>query len=533
MLSAATLLFPPFRLDTANQQLWRESQLLPLRPKTYKVLLYFARNSQRLVTKEELLNNVWAGVSVSGELLRVYIRELRRILGDEPHTPRYIETVTARGYRFLPPVASGPFSQPGEDGPRETDPTLKDGSAADLRTTGPSLSLRRSVPIPVGILHSLTGYMAWGESPVIDATLLAIEEINQRGGILGRRIQPLVVDGQSNDKTFSIAAKQLITEKRVCTLFGCWTSASRKTVLPIVEQLDHLLVYPTRNEGMEQSPNILYTGATPNQQVIPAVRWAYGILGKKRFFLIGWNSVYSHATNAIIRDEVAALGGEIVGEQYLPPLGADVAAVTRTITRSKPDLIFSSVAGDINMHYTRALRTAGVTPDKVPTVYFCINEIELLSFSAREVMGDYAAWNYFQSLDSRENHAFVNRFRTRFGLQRAIADPMEAGYVGVHLWARAVEAAGSVDVPAIRQALRNVTLEAPEGPVRIDPANQHTWKTVRVGKIIEGGQFEVIWSSEKPIRPETFPGSRTPGAWRAFLEDLFKRWSGHWTKPHG
>jgi DNA-binding winged helix-turn-helix (wHTH) protein len=188
MLSAATLLFPPFRLDTANQQLWRESQLVPLRPKTYKVLLYFARNSQRLVAKEELLSNVWAGASASGELLRVYISEIRQILGDEPSTPRYIETVTARGYRFLPSVASGPFSQPGEDGPSEADPALKAGSAADLRTTGPSPSLRRSVPNPVGILHSLTGCMAWSESPVIDATLLAIEEINQKGGVLGRKI---------------------------------------------------------------------------------------------------------------------------------------------------------------------------------------------------------------------------------------------------------------------------------------------------------------------------------------------------------
>lgn len=282
---------------------------------------------------------------------------------------------------------------------------------------------------------------------------------------------------------------------------------------------------------MEQSPNILYTGATPNQQVIPAVRWAFAILRKKRFFLIGWNSVYSHATNAIIRDEVDALGGEIVGEQYLPPLGVDVAAVARTIARSEPDLIFSSVAGDINVHFTRALRVAGVTPDKVPTVYFCISEIELLSLSAREVVGDYAAWNYFQSLDRPENHSFVNRFRTRYGRQRAIADPMEAGYLGVNLWARAIEAAGSIGVPAIRQALRSVTFEAPEGPVRIDPANQRTWKIMRLGKIVDGGQFEVVWRSEKPIRPEAFPRSRTPGEWHAFLKDLFKRWHGHWTKP--
>ena len=285
----------------------------------------------------------------------------------------------------------------------------------DLRMQHLGPMLRGRVPLRVGVLHSLTGMMAWSESPEIDATLLAIEEINQRGGVLGRRIQALVVDGQSDEPTFSREAERLITEEKVCAVFGCWTSASRKAVLPIVEKHDHLLIYPTQYEGMEQSANILYTGAAPNQQIIPAVRWAFGFLGKKRFFLMGWNSVYSRSANAIIRDEINALGGEIVGEEYLLPNSTDVARVVRKIVRGKPDLIFNSLVGDMNVLYARALRAAGITPEKVPTVYFSISEIELLSLSLREVLGDYAGWNYFQSLDRPENHAFVSRFRSRYG----------------------------------------------------------------------------------------------------------------------
>lgn len=283
----------------------------------------------------------------------------------------------------------------------------------------------------MGILHSLTGTLALSESPVMDATLLAIDEINQRGGILGRPVQARIGDGQSNAATFSIEAERLIKVEKVCTLFGSWTSASRKAVMKIVEQHDHLLVYPTCNEGMEQCPNILYVGATPNQQVIPAVRWTVGFLRKKRFFLVGWNAVYSHAMNAIIHNEVKALGGEIVGEVYLDIHRPDVPKAVGRIARSQPDLIFNSLAGDINVYYTRLLRAAGVTPGRIPTIYFCISEIELLSLSPGETVGDYSAWNYFQSLDRPENHSFVNRFQSRYGLRRVVADPMEAGHLGV------------------------------------------------------------------------------------------------------
>ena len=517
MTARATFVFPPFRLDVGNEQLWRESALIPLRPKTFEFLLYLVGNAQRLVTKQELLENIWTDTVVSDELLRGYIRELRETLGDDARKPRYIETVPARGYRFLLRVELEAPSSPASTRTESQPPGTKPRKAQN--------------ELRVGILHSLTGTMAWTEGPVVDATLLAIEEINGRGGILGREVLPVVVDGQSEETVFASHAERLIATEEVCTIFGCWTSSSRKSVVPIVEKKDHLLVYPTQYEGMEQCPNIFYTGAAPNQQIVPAVQWAFGFLRKKRFFLVGWNSIYSRAANAIIRDEVEGLGGEIVGEEYVLPDSTEVTRVVRTIARGKPDVIFNSLVGDTNLFYTRLLRAAGITPEKVPTIYLSIGEIELLSLSTKETLGDYAAWNYFQSVDRPENRTFVEKFRHRYGRQRVTADPMEAGYLGVHLWAQAVEEAGTTNAPAIRQALRKQKFDAPGGPVRIDSENQHTWKTVRLGKIVEGGQFEIVWSSEKPIRPEPYPSSRPAAAWNEFLTGLYREWDGRWTKP--
>jgi DNA-binding winged helix-turn-helix (wHTH) protein len=235
--SHATFVFPPFRLDVANEQLWRESSLIPLRPKTFQFLLYLARNAQRLVTKQELIENIWRDTVVSDELLRGYIRELRETLGDDARKPRYIETVPARGYRFLLRVERETPSSPISNGTEVPPPETKPRKAHD--------------ELRVGILHSMTGTMAWTEGPVVDATLLAIEEINGRGGVLGRDVLPVVADGQSEETVFARHAERLIAREEVCTIFGCWTSASRKSVLPIVEKKDHLLVYPTQYEGME------------------------------------------------------------------------------------------------------------------------------------------------------------------------------------------------------------------------------------------------------------------------------------------
>jgi len=374
--------------------------------------------------------------------------------------------------------------------------------------------------------------MVLSEGAVADATLLAIEEINQRGGIRGKKLEAFVCDCRSDEPTFAREAERLITQEKVRTLFGCWTSASRKELHPVLERHDHLLVYPVQYEGLEQSPYVVYTGATPNQQMLPAVRWAFDSLGARRFFLLGWDSVYSHAAHAVIREELAALGGQIAGEEYLLPASPEVSGVVRRILETQPDVILNTVVGDRNIPLCRTLRTTGATPGKLPTIYFSVGEVELRHFADREIVGDYAAWNYFQSLDRPQNKRFVNRFRQRYGPQRVLSDPMEAAYLGVHLWAQAAESAGGDDARAIREALRNQSFDAPGGVVRVDPDNQHTWKTARIGRVVEGGQFDLIWASETVIRPIPFPHSRPAAAWHVLLADLFQRWDGHWSNPH-
>jgi urea transport system substrate-binding protein len=391
----------------------------------------------------------------------------------------------------------------------------------------------KGVPIKVGVLHSSTGTMAISERSVIDATLLAIDEINERGGVLGRPVEAIIEDGESDNAVFAAKAEKLITQDRVCTLFGCWTSASRKTVLPVLAKHSHLLFYPVQYEGLEQSPNIVYTGAAPNQQIIPAVKWCVSALKKKRFFLVGSDYVFPRAANAIIRDQAVNLGAEIVGEAYLLLGSSDVRDLARQIAAAEPDAILNTVNGDSNVALFRALRAAGVSPEKTPTISFSISEVELSSLSTKDLVGDYAAWNYFQTIDRPENQQFVRRFQTRYGGQRVISDPMEAAYFGVHLWAQAVKQAGRDDVAAIRQAVPGQTFEAPEGRVHIDPESRHTFKVFRIGRITNQSRFEVLYSTEIPIAPIPYPNTRSRGDWDDFLMDLHLRWGGQWANSGG
>jgi urea transport system substrate-binding protein len=386
-------------------------------------------------------------------------------------------------------------------------------------------------PIKVGVLHSRTGTMAISERAVIDATLLAIDEINEKGGVLGRPVEAVVEDGESDGPTFAAKAEKLITEDKVCTVFGCWTSASRKTVLPIFEKHDHLLFYPVQYEGLEQSPNIIYTGAAPNQQIIPAVKWAATSLKKKKWFLVGSDYVFPRCANAMIRDFAASLDAEVVGEEYLQLGDTVVSEIVRKIVAAGPDLILNTVNGDSNVALFRALRAAGIKSDSVPTISFSISEQELSSLSTKDIVGDYAAWNYFHSLDRPQNRAFIQRFQARYGDQRTTSDPMEAAYFGVHLWAQAVAKSGSDDVKAIRAAAKHQEFDAPEGMIRIDPDTQHTSKIFRIGRITPEGRFKVEYSSEVPIAPIPYPNTRSKGDWDAFLMDLHLRWNGNWANP--
>ncbi|MGH8659546.1 MAG: urea ABC transporter substrate-binding protein, partial [Gammaproteobacteria bacterium] len=252
-------------------------------------------------------------------------------------------------------------------------------------------------PIRVGILHSLTGTMAISETSVAEATVMAIEEINQQGGLLGRKIEPRVVDGRSDWPTFAKEAERLITEENVSAIFGCWTSACRKTVKRVVEKYNHLLLYPVQYEGLEQSPYIVYTGAAANQQLIPAVKWCFDHLGRK-LFLIGSDYVFPRTANAIIKDHIAALKGKVLGEEYILLGSGDVKGVVRKIAQTRPDVILNTINGDTNVAFFKELRTAGITPKEIPTMSFSIAEDELRILGAAEMAGDYASWNYFQSI---------------------------------------------------------------------------------------------------------------------------------------
>lgn len=537
MNQSRTLSFARFRIDQLNQQLWRGADLMEIRPKTFEVLLYLASHPQRLVTRQELLENVWPGARVSANLVRAYVWELRKLLGDSASSPRYLKTVSRRGYRFLEAVALDEAEDPVDFG---CEAQAAAHGAAALASIGGAGALsvnangradalaaiegrpRRAPrspepPILVGVLHSLTGTMAYSESPVVDATLMAIDEINQRHGLLGRRVEAAVVDGRSSGPEFARKAEWLLAERRVSTIFGCWMSAHRRWVVPQVESHDGILIYPVQYEGLECSPSVFYTGAAPNQQIIPAIRWSFGFLNCKRLFLVGSDYIFPRAANEIIRDEVARMGGTIVGETYIPSGAVDIGNLATTIAAVKPDLIVNTINGDSNIVFFRSLHTAGITPDRIPTLSFSIGENELRNL---EIAGTYAAWNYFQSVDRVENTRFVAAIRARYGPLRVTSDPMEAAYMGVHLWAQAVCEAGSTDSSKVRDALRHQSFNAPEGLVHIDSDNQHCWKTIRVGRVIDDGQFEVIYSSENPIRPEPYPDTRSPQDWKEFLTRL-------------
>ncbi len=401
----------------------------------------------------------------------------------------------------------------------KTEPTPLLGAAAALP------------PVRLGVLYSRTGTMAISERAVLDGILMAISEINDKGGVLGRRLEAMIEDGQSDEAVFARKAAKLIEGDKVSALFGTWTSASRKAVKAVVEKQDHLLFYPVSHEGMELSPNIVYGGSVPNQQILPALKWSYGFLNKKRWFLAGLDTIYSRAAHAVVRDEAKILGSQIVGEELLLVDDTEVAETVRRIAQAKPDLIISTIKGDVNVGFFRALRRAGIMPDQVPTMSFAVSEEELTSLPPEEVRGDYAAGNYFHSIDLPRNEEFLRRVQKRFDSERIVSDPMQTAYSLVYLWAQAVKLAGTEETRAVRQALKGQQFDAPQGRITIDPATLHTVQVSRVGIINEEGRFIEVYVSPQPIVPQPFPTSRTRPEWERFLMDLHQQWGGKWHNP--
>ncbi len=372
-------------------------------------------------------------------------------------------------------------------------------------------------PVRIGVVYSMTGTMAESERPLVDGVRLAVEEINADGGILGRPVEMVVADGRSDWTVFAAETRRLIRDQHVSVVFACWTSACRKAVKPVVERERSLMFYPVQYEGLEQSDNIVYTGAAPNQQIIPGTRWALDHLGK-RVYLVGSDYIFPRTANRIIHDVVQIGGGQVVGERYLALGSRDVAGVIADIRALRPDVVLNTINGDSNAAFFKGLKAAGLAAQ--PIVSFSVAEGEMRDLGGAGLTRHYAVWSYFQSLKTAENRKFVATFRARFGADRVTSDPIEAIYTAAHLWAQAVAEAGD-DAPAkVNRTILRQSLTAPSGVVSVDPDTRHVWKTVRVGQVTPDGQFEVVDASENPVRPLPFPTYRSRGDWEAIAATL-------------
>ncbi len=357
--------------------------------------------------------------------------------------------------------------------------------------------------IKVGILHSLSGTMAISEVSVRDAELLAIEEINAKGGVLGKKIEPRVEDGASDWPTFAEKAQKLISVDKVATTFGGWTSASRKAMLPVFERNKALLWYPVQYEGLETSPYIFYSGATTNQQIIPGMDYLKA-QGKTRIFLVGSDYVFPRTANKEIRAYAAANGITIVGEEYTPLGHTEYSTVVNKLKDARPDAVFNTLNGDSNVAFFKQFKAAGLTAQAMPVMSVSVAEEEIRGIGADNVVGHLTAWNYYQTTDTPANKTFVEAYKKRFGANRVTDDPIEAGYVQVYLWAAAVEKAGTTEVEAVRRAADGITFDAPEGKVTIDGATQHLYKTARIGQITADGLIKEVSNSGSPIKPDPY-----------------------------
>lgn len=358
--------------------------------------------------------------------------------------------------------------------------------------------------VKVGLLHSMTGAMAISEQAVLDAEKLAIEEINAAGGVNGAKIEYIEEDGASEPSTFATKAEKLINQDKVATVFGCWTSASRKAVKSIFEDYGSLLWYPVQYEGMEQSPNIVYTGAAPNQQIVPAVEYLIE-QGYKKFFLMGSDYVFPRTANMIIKAQVEAAGLEVVGEEYAAMDQTDFASIISKIEGSGCDVILNTLNGTGNVSFFKQMSEKNYTSENYMTMSFSIAEEEVKTIGADILKGHMVSWNYYQTTDTPENKAFVEAYKAAYGDTRVTSDPAEAAYDAVYLWKAAAEKAGSFEVEDILAAIKEggISFTAPEGEVTIDASTQHLVKPVRIGVVGDDGLINAV-SETEPVAPDPY-----------------------------
>ena len=380
--------------------------------------------------------------------------------------------------------------------------------------------------IKVGVLHSLSGTMAISETTLKDTVLMMIEKQNKKGGILGKKLEAVVVDPASNWPLFAEKTRELLAKDKVDVIFGCWTSVSRKSALPVLEELNGLLFYPVQYEGEESSKNVFYTGAAPNQQAIPAVDYLMNDIGATRWVLAGTDYVYPRTTNKILEAYLKAKGvkDEDIMISYTPFGHSDWQGIVSDIktfgSTGKKTAVVSTVNGDANIPFYKELGNQGISAEDIPVIAFSVGEEELSGFDTAPLVGHLAAWNYFQSVESEENDTFIAQWKEYIGDDKRVTnDPMEATYIGFEMWVKAVEKAGTTEVDAVEQAMIGIAVPNLTGGTAVMNANHHLSKPVLIGEIQDNGQFEVVWET-----PDTVIGD----AWSNFLpssQNLISDWT--------
>ena len=367
--------------------------------------------------------------------------------------------------------------------------------------------------IKIGVLHSLSGTMAISESTLKDTVLMLVDDLNKKGGLLGKKVEAVVVDPASNWPLFAEKARELIQVQKVAVVFGCWTSVSRKSVLPVFEELNGLLFYPVQYEGEESSRNVFYTGAAPNQQAIPAVEYLMSKDGgeAKRWVLLGTDYVYPRTTNKILRAFLLSKGvaeADIM-EQYTPFGHSDWQTIVRQVkafaSQGKKTAVVSTINGDANVPFYKELGNQGIKATDIPVVAFSVGEEELAGFDKKPLVGQLAAWNYFMSVKNATNDAFIKQWHAYIkDPKRVTNDPMEAHVIGFQMWVQAVKQAGTTNVDAVRQAMYGQKVKSPSGYEIVMHANHHLSKPVMLGEIKADGQFEIVWQTKGPIVAEAW-----------------------------
>lgn len=369
------------------------------------------------------------------------------------------------------------------------------GAASCVDTSGDTVT--------VGSLNSLSGTMAISEVTVRDSIALAVEEINADGGVLGKQIRIVSEDGASEPTVFAEKAEKLIGSDCVAAVFGGWTSSSRKAMLPVFEDRNALLYYPVQYEGLESSSNIFYTGATTNQQIVPALDYLKE-QGVKSLYLVGSDYVFPQTANRIIKAYAEANGIEIKGEDYTPLGSTDFSTIVNKVRTADADAVFNTLNGDSNVAFFREYTNAGLNAKDMPVVSVSIAEEEVGGIGAQNIEGQLTAWNYYQTVDSPENTSFVEAYKAKYGANKPTSDPMEAAYTSVFLWKNTVEKAGAFEVDDVIAAADGVSFEAPEGTVTIDGDNHHITKTARIGEIRGDGLIHTVWESDGAIEPDPY-----------------------------